>query len=74
MLQFRTEACQSVGILSKISLIGTFEEGSTTRIFLENLTDWSVLSFNPVIKEACIQINSPSGVRVISLKISVPTT
>lgn len=66
-------ACNNLPDISKKTVIASFEEGSTTREFLEGLNDdqWQITSFDSLDRIACFQVTSERGM-IHNMSVTLP--
>lgn len=81
--QFRRRACAtSTTRLTKATLLtmlgpspspGEQFSSNQSRAFFEKIENpWEIISFNSETKEVCVSIQSPNGMRTVSVKLPDP--
>lgn len=65
--QVQRTACSQPPNISKKTVIASFQEGTTTREFLESLEDWEITSFLPESRTVCAAIYLPHGINHFSV-------
>lgn len=72
--QIRKHHCVGGSSISKKTVMASFEEGTKTRTWLEELgEDWTILSFFPESRTVCIKVTVLGGSNHISLRLPPPT-
>ena len=70
---FNSNACYASDYISKNTVIGSFQEGTRTRTWLESLRNqqWVINSFIPHKQLVCADVTSDSGI-ITHLAITLP--
>lgn len=68
-MSVRKNACDGPRNISKRSVVSSFPEGSTTRVWLESLSDdqWDITAFMPENRLVCATVRGSGTLSYISL-------
>lgn len=69
--QIRKNACNGTNRLSQKTLMAMLPESQA--VFFRNMNEstWSVYSWNPAIREACVLITTSIGTRLVTVTVPV---